>query len=207
MTVAISQRKVLVLNKGWNPIGVMNLERAMGLIFGEYKNGEPKARILEVNDFTTYTWADWSKLKAGDGEAVIHGVHQNFKVPEIILLTRYSKFPQQRVNFSRRTIYKRDNNQCQYCGKKPGSRELSIDHITPKSKGGETSWTNCTIACTECNRKKADKTLEQAGMKLLNQPYKPRFSFYRGDYKCDSWQAFLGEFYWLVELENDMKDN
>lgn len=215
MTALMSQRKVLVLNKGYVPISIMPLDKAMGLIFGEYKhdkNGrklvtpEPKAHILDVSDYATYTWSDWSKLKAGDGEAVIHGVHQKFKVPEIIILSRYSKFPQQKTNFSRRTIYKRDENTCQYCGCKPGVIDLSIDHIVPKSKGGLTNWTNCVIACTSCNRRKADKDLSKCGMRLIRQPKKPKFSFYKGEYKCDSWEAVLGSLYWNLELENDMDE-
>src|SRR5882762_2976694 len=121
----VTNRTVLVLNRGWNPVAVVPLERAMGLIVGTYKDGEPKARILDATkDFCLFSWHDWAQLKAGDGEAVIRGVKQNFRVPEIILLSKYNRLPQQRIHFSRRTIYKRDNNRCCYCGCKPGTAEL-----------------------------------------------------------------------------------
>lgn len=201
---ALANRKVLVLNKGWNPIGVVPLERAMCLIVGTYKDGEPKARILDATqDFKLFTWEDWSKLKAGEEESVIRGVKQNYRIPEIILLARYNRMPQQRIQFSRRTIYRRDNNQCQYCGKRPGTSELSIDHISPRSQGGLTTWENCVLACTDCNRKKADRTPEQCGMKLLRKPYKPKFTLYKGEYRCKSWESLLGAAYWEVELQHD----
>lgn len=203
----LSNRKVLVLNKGWNPIAVVSLERAMCLVCGTYKDGTPKARVLDAaQDFRLFTWEDWSKLKAGDGEAVIKGVKHDFRIPEIILLTRYNKLPQQRVHFSRRTIYRRDGNQCQYCGCRPGTSELSIDHVHPRCLGGKTTWENCVLACTNCNRKKADRTLDQCGMKLRKQPFKPKFTLYRGEYRCKSWEQILGVAYWETELESDNPD-
>jgi 5-methylcytosine-specific restriction endonuclease McrA len=197
--------KVLVLNKSWRPIAVIDIKRAIGLIFGCYNDGSSKALILDVNNnFMLYTWADWSLLKAGAGEAVIHGVKQNFRIPEIIVLSRYNRMPQKRVHFSRRTIYRRDNNQCNYCGARPGTSELSIDHIMPRSRGGLTTWENCCLACTKCNRKKGNKTPEEAGMALIRKPFKPKHILYQGDYRCKSWEELLGVSYWSIELENDM---
>lgn len=200
----MTQRKVLVLNKGCFPIGVITLERAMCVVTSHYKDKTPKAEILDVEDFRYFTWADWAELIPRDGEPVIRSAKSSFRIPEIIKLTRYNKLPQQKVHFSRRTIYRRDANQCQYCGEKPGTSELSIDHILPRSRGGKTSWTNCVLACTTCNRVKADKTPEEANMKLLSKPRKPKYSFYKGDYRCKSWEAILGVAYWETELENDM---
>lgn len=204
----LTQRKVLVLNRGWNPIAVVTLERAMCLICASYNNGEPKARIMDpTTDFKLYTWEDWAKLIPAHGEATIRSAKQNFRIPEIVLLTRYNKLPQQRVHFSRRTIYRRDANMCQYCGCKPGTPELSIDHILPRSRGGTTTWENCVLACTRCNKKKADRTPEECGMALLRKPKKPHFSFYKGDYRCKSWESILGVAYWETELVHDMGDD
>jgi 5-methylcytosine-specific restriction endonuclease McrA len=201
----MTRRKVLVLNKSWSPVAVINLERAMGLITSTYKNDEPKAKILDpTQDFQLFTWDDWADLIPRDGEEVISSVKRSFRIPEIVLLSKYNKLPQQRVHFSRRTIYRRDNNQCQYCGSCPGTPDLSIEHILPRSRGGKTTWENCVIACTDCNRRKADRTPEEAGMKLLKKPTKPKFSFFKGDYRCKSWESILGICYWSVELKNDM---
>ena len=202
--VATANRKVLVLNKCWTPVAVVPMHRAVTLLFSEYKNGEPKAKIIDpTTDFATYTWADWSALKPKEGEAFIQGVNAVFRVPEVLLLSKYDKMPQQRVHFSRRTIYRRDGNRCQYCGCRPGTEELTIDHVLPRAQGGITSWENCVLACVECNSRKANRTPEQAKMKLLSKPYKPKFTLFRGDYRVKSWEHFLGEAYWNVELEND----
>jgi len=203
----LQQRKVLVLNRGWNPVAVVTVERAICLICSTYANKEPKARIMDpTTDFKSYTWEEWGKLIPAHGEGAIHSAKQAFRIPEIVLLSRYNKLPQQRVNFSRRTIYKRDRNQCQYCGGSPGTESLSIDHVLPRSRGGKTTWTNCVLACTTCNRKKADRTPKECGMVLRSVPKKPPFAFYKGDYRCDSWQAILGICYWEVELDNDMDE-
>jgi 5-methylcytosine-specific restriction endonuclease McrA len=202
---ALANRKVLVLNRGWTPIAVVSMERAFRLITGSVKgSSEPKARIIDpANDFRTFTWEDWSLLQPShDGER-IRGAKRDYRIPEVILLSRYNKLPQQRVHFSRRTIYRRDGNQCQYCGKKPGTECLNIDHVTPRSQGGQTTWENCVLACIECNTRKADRTPEQARMVLLRKPVKPKFTLFKGEYRCKSWEQFLGEAYWETELAND----
>jgi 5-methylcytosine-specific restriction endonuclease McrA len=160
---ALKNQKVLVLNKGWNAIGVVTLERAIVMAFSTYNekmaNGEwlPKAKIIDpTRSFQEFTWKQWSKLKPSGSENIIRGSNVVFRVPEVILLTKYDKLPQHKIHFSRRTIYKRDANTCQYCGCQPGTEELTIDHIMPRSAGGKTTWDNCVLACVVCNSKKAD---------------------------------------------------
>lgn len=214
MSAALENRRVLVLNSGWKAIATESLKDALGNLFPQEvmirENGkvisvleEPKARIVCPESFQLYTWDDWSKLRPEEGEPFIQGFSDVFKIPEV-MITRYSKFPQNRIRFSRRTIYRRDGFTCQYCGCKPGSEELTIDHVLPKSKGGLTEWTNCALACVSCNAKKANRTPEEAGMKLLSVPHKPRFSVFRGDKTSvpKSWKSFLDEAYWSVELQN-----
>lgn len=201
---ALAQRKVLVLNKSWRAVGIISLEKAMGKLFSEYKNGEPKARIIDATqDFATFTWADWSRLKPKQGEDGIKAVNAIFRIPEVIQLTRYDKLPVQKIHFSRRTIYKRDGQTCQYCGKQPGTEELTIDHVVPRAQGGLTTWENCVLSCVDCNARKANRTPEQAGMKLMRQPKKPKFNLFKSDVRVKSWEAFLGAAYWLTELEHD----
>jgi hypothetical protein len=205
MTTILQQRKCLVLNKNWRPIGTVTLEDAISKVFSTYQDGTPKAHIIEPESYQTFTWSDWAKIQPSVDEEKISTVNMAFRIPEIIVLSKYEKMPKPKVHFSRRTLYKRDKMQCQYCGCKPGSEELTIEHVVPRSKGGLTTWENCVLACVPCNRKKADKTPAQAGMKLLREPKKPDMNLYRFDvYKpVKSWQAFLGEAYWNVELENE----
>ncbi len=207
---AVLQRNVLVLNRGWNPVAVVGLKKAISLVCDSYADGTPKARVLDASrDFALFTWEDWSDRinnAPKEDEAKISSSSQSFRVPEIILLSRYDKMPQQRIHFSRRTIYRRDGNQCMYCGKKPGTQLLTIDHILPRSHGGKTTWENCCLACVACNSHKANRTPSQAGMKFFisgYKPHKPKFTLYQGDVRCKSWEAVIGEAYWSVELEND----
>lgn len=203
--MAVTQkRKVLVLNKGWNAIGVVTLERAIVMLFSAHECGTPKAKIIDpTREFQTFTWEDWSRIKPKMDEETIRSANMTFRVPEVILLSKYDKMPQHKIHFSRRTIYKRDNNQCQYCGATPGTEELTIDHVVPRSKGGKTTWENCVLACIGCNSFKADRTPEQARMKLRKKPKKPSIPLFRGDVRIKSWEAFLGEAYWNTELDND----
>jgi 5-methylcytosine-specific restriction endonuclease McrA len=162
------------------------------------------ARVVDPNDYQLYEWSDWARLEPDDGEPFIQTVSFRLKVPEVISLTKYDRVPNRSVAFSRRNIFKRDKFSCQYCGKRPGSEELTIDHVEPRSLGGLTNWTNCVVACVECNAKKADRTPKQARMPLKKEPAQPKWKpFYSSQgVRIDSWSKFISEVYWNVELEN-----
>ena len=200
----LTQRHVLVLNKLWTAIHVITLKRAVSMLF------TGKAVIINPSEaFATYTWEDWAKLRLKDGEDSIHSVRQQFKIPEVILLTDYDKMPRHQVQFSRRMIHKRDNQTCQYCGIQPGSENLTIDHIVPRSQNGLSTWTNTVSCCVSCNQKKNNLTLAQAHMKLLRQPKKPEFVSFKVEkrFVCKSWKSFVDKMidsaYWDIELQND----
>lgn len=233
--MSLASSKVLVVNKGWNAINIVTLEKAMKKLTGTYRNGEPKAVIIDcLHHFREMTWADWAetmpdpnycpechKIMDRDqiedgkckvcnhkvGEKGMKSVNAIFRIPRVIKLTRYEKIRPHKVKYNRRTIYRRDNNTCQYCGCRPGTKELSIDHVKPRAQGGKTTWENVVVACTSCNSKKADRTPEQAGMKLLRQPRKPEHAFWPGDIRVKDWETWLGAAYWLTELENDEPDD
>jgi 5-methylcytosine-specific restriction endonuclease McrA len=204
----MNSRPVLVLNKLWTPVGIVTLQRAITMLYTEYaasisRDREPKAYVVDPDNFATFSWDDWSQFKPAEGEDFISSVRDSFKIPEVIVLSRYDKMPKHRVTFSRRSIYKRDNYTCQYCGKRPGPEELTIDHVTPRARGGQTTWTNCVLACFDCNSKKADKTLKEAGLKLRREPFKPEYQLIKSRVVCDSWKSFISEAYWEVEMVND----
>ena len=173
----IQNRKVLVLNKSWRPITILTLEKALIKLFSEHKDGEPKAIIVDcANGFQTLTWEDWSKVRPQEDEEKLRSVNASFRIPSVIQLTRYDKVPTKKVHYCRKTIYKRDEYKCQYCGQKPSTEELSIDHVIPRSHGGLTTWENCVLACVKCNTKKANRNPLQANMKLLKIPKKPKMN-------------------------------
>lgn len=205
MSNALSMQ-VLVLNKGWVPVGTISVQRAIIMLFSEYEDGQPRAKIIDPASYSMFTWADWAKLRPRATDEVIRSANIAFRCPEVILLTKYEKIPKPRTHFSRRSLYKRDGYRCQYCFCRPGSEELTIDHVLPRSKGGLTTWENCVLACIDCNTKKADRTLEECGMVLRTQPQRPKLNLFRADTikRVKSWEAFLGIAYWETPLQNDM---
>lgn len=145
------------------------VRRAMTLVYRE------SARIIEPETFEAFSLDAWAERGAGEGEPVVRTVCHRFRVPEVILLHTYDGFASRRVPFSRRHVFRRDENTCQYCGTRRPAEELTMDHVVPRSQGGHSSWKNCVVACRTCNRRKGDRRPAQAGMRLLRQPRPPRW--------------------------------
>lgn len=197
MVAAVLERPTLVLNRSWQPVGVATVSRSLVLLWND------NAHVVDPADYRLYTWTDWSKLIPGDNEPFIQAVRMRLRVPEVVALTGYDRVPVNAVTFSRRNIYKRDRYTCQFCGAQPGSEELTIDHVVPRSQGGISTWENCVLACVGCNKRKADRTPEQARMPLRKQPIRPvwRPLYAAHAARIDSWSRFLSEAYWNVELD------
>lgn len=224
--MAVASRKVLVLNRNWCAVGVVGLPKAVSLLFAQYEDGEPRARVITPppkGSYEVWDWADWSRTRPLAGEDALVSASSIYRVPEVLLLTRYEGMPAQRVNFCRRSLWKRDAWTCQYCGVKPPQDECTLDHIVPRSLGGETSWTNCVLACFQCNFQKADRRPEEAfrpkdkqkarrwrgpsPMRLLKDPVKPEYSVIKDRVKIlDTWKHWIDRLYWDVPLENDMPE-
>ena len=125
------------------------------------------------------------------------------KIPAVVRLINKFKLRRQPVKFSRINVYARDGFKCQYCGHKFKMDDLTFDHVLPRAQGGETEWTNIVSACSDCNSTKANRTPEQARMKLLKKPVQPvstpaimiRIS---SSSTPDQWRDFL---YWTGELD------
>ncbi len=190
------ERPTLVLNRNWQPINVATVARALIMVWNE------SARIVDTEDYQLYEWADWAKLKPQGDEPFVQAVRQRFRVPEVVALSEFDRIPSAAVTFSRRNVFKRDRYTCQYCHEQPGSGELTIDHVVPRAQGGESSWTNCVLACLCCNARKADRTPEQASMLLRKQPVRPSWKPIYSDHslRMESWSKFISEAYWNAEL-------
>jgi len=202
---------VLLLNKSWVPIAVVSVKKAIGLIH------KGKAKAVDAEDYTTYEFESWSDLgQIFEDIDVVKTPRFRIPIPEVVVLTTYSKVLYHKITFSRYNLLERDNFICQYCSGKVKTSNFTIDHIVPKSKpGGVTSWTNCVISCIKCNRKKGCKTLKESGMKLLRQPIVPPKRHMRSNIglmpKKISWEKFLksskarddvaSEVYWNAALK------
>jgi 5-methylcytosine-specific restriction endonuclease McrA len=197
MVAQVLERPTLVLNRNWQPVNVATVARSLVLLWNE------SARVVDPDDYRLYDWADWSALRPRDGELFIQAIRQRLRVPEVIVLAGYDRLPSAAVSFSRRNIFKRDHYTCQYCGDQPGSEDLSIDHVVPRSQGGTSTWENCVLACITCNKRKADRTPQQAGMKLRRQPARPAWKplYARHNVRIESWSKFVSEAYWNVALD------
>ena len=188
----------LVLNRNWMPLDFTTVLDALCKL---YTGG---ARAMKPDDYTLHDFDSWTNLKAAAGTPCVRTATFSIPVPEIIVLARFGKLPNRGVAFARSNIYKRDRFTCQYCGKRPGTAELTIEHIVPRSRGGVSSWTNCVAACVQCNSRKANQTPGEAGMVLRSQPAKPvflpRLVLARVPHK-PSWEKFISEAYWNTELQ------
>jgi len=125
-------------------------------------------------------------------EEEISSPSMTFKIPSVIVLKRLVKYINSTLYVNRNNIFWRDRGQCQYCGIIETPKELTLDHIIPKSRGGKNTWKNLVTCCKICNQEKRDRTPEEAEMKLLNKPKAPRYSILR-DMKdiCPSWKIYL----------------
>ncbi len=198
--------KVLVLNRNYLASRVISAKRAFILLARE------AAEVIHADDgsFANYdliTWAELSELQKEfepDDHDWVRTVRFDIAVPRIIRLTGYDKLPQQRVKLNRRNLFARDHNQCQYCGCRFTTSELSIDHVIPRTQNGPDTWQNLVCACVRCNSRKGGRTPTQANMKLIRKPIQPKrnplISIKLKSEKYASWKAFLDEAYWSVEL-------
>jgi 5-methylcytosine-specific restriction endonuclease McrA len=209
MSQTALQSSVLVLNRGFVPVHLVTAQRAFGMLFKAVaevvlmEDGR-----LELHDFESWQQVSEFKRRQGltDDEADwVSTVSFEIQVPRVVRLLFYNSYPRRRVSFNRRNIFARDENRCQYCGEQFPTSELSIDHVTPLSQGGITSWGNVVCACTRCNKRKGGRTPRQAGMKLTRKPREPRFNplirLKLRRRKYYSWKHFLDEAYWSVTLE------
>ena len=195
------ERATLVLNKNWIPIQTTSTRHAIGLVAGG------AAHIVDPEDFRVYDLRSWDAVAAARGRVdgdTIRSMRLSLPPLEVIVLTHYGGIGDRRVVFSRANLFRRDRYTCQYCGARPNIRELTIDHVLPRSRGGRSSWENCVLACLACNQRKANRSPAESRMTLRREPTRPtRAAFLRAltRVRRESWDQFLDRAYWEVELE------
>jgi 5-methylcytosine-specific restriction endonuclease McrA len=147
-------KKTLLLSSIYEPIGFISERKLISLM------------IREVVDVESIWDDDTLFSKFGENNQKVYR-------PAVVKLIHNNSRPARVPTFRRTVVFSRDNWCCQYCGRGCSTREATIDHVKPKSRGGPTSWRNCVTACRSCNRKKDDMTPEEAGMPLLQLPKFP----------------------------------
>ena len=188
MNQAVGSLRTLILNAdmqplSWAPLSVCSWQDAIVSVLQE--------RVIQVKTYDN---------------VVVHSASLSFPVPSVVALKRYHK--RKKAAFTRYNLFLRDKFRCQYCGKRFMAKELTFDHVVPRSRGGASNWTNIVAACGPDNLKKSNLTLSQAKMKLLRKPYQPTphqldaaarsLPLVEGELH-QSWLDFL---YWGSELES-----
>ena len=146
--------KILILNSSYEPLQFCSAKRGIVMVLSG------RAEQIECNGY------------------VVRSPSISFPVPTVIrVLNLVRRKVRKTVSFSKKNILRRDNFTCQYCGNK--DHPLTVDHIVPKSRGGETIWTNVVVACKPCNMKKGSRTAREANMKLGQSPTRPKFKYHQ----------------------------
>ncbi len=163
--------RVLLLSPWFSPLKVISWQMAIRLVY-----------LGKVNVIETY-------------DEDISSPSATWKMPAVIQLRSPMENKKRGIKFSRINVYTRDNFTCQYCNTRKEIKDLNYDHVTPRVKGGLTNWTNIVTSCYPCNDKKGSKTVEQAGMRLLKKPTKPKslpMSYLQLDRQTipEAWKAY-----------------
>ncbi|MFU8806015.1 MAG: HNH endonuclease [Bradymonadaceae bacterium] len=165
-------RPALLLNASYEPLTIVSWKKAVTLM-----------------------WLGKAEVLSEQSEKV-RSATQSFPLPSVLRLFTRVRIPRRTVQFSRHNVYRRDGYVCQYCARKYQAHDLTFDHVLPRSRGGQTTWTNIVTSCQPCNRRKCSRTPAEAKMPLISQPIEPRwwpFSTGSGqiDHHPDDWQPYL----------------
>lgn len=160
---------VLVVNRFFQPVQITSARRAFLLLYGGAALAIDEAG--EMHDFPA--WRGLPVREADDRLPVVGGT---LRVPRVLHLRRYERTRRPVIRLSRKNVMLRDAHTCQYCGRRPPVRDLNIDHVLPRSRGGPDSWENLVTACRKCNLDKGWHTPDEAKMRLIRAPGPPRWS-------------------------------
>jgi 5-methylcytosine-specific restriction endonuclease McrA len=184
----VLSQPVLVLNRHFAPVQVTAAKRAFVLLYA----GTAVAldEHGEAHDFLR-----WRTLPVRPHDDVVPVVGGVLRVPRIVHLSTYDRAPRVTVRLTRQNLMLRDAHQCQYCGQKLPTRELNVDHVIPRSRGGPDSWENLVVSCRLCNLRKGSKTPDEANMRLARRPTRPKWTIAaqilgRGG-RFAEWEPFL----------------
>lgn len=161
--------EVLVLNKGFQPVNVIDVKRGFAMLYSGI------AKALD-DEYQMFDFDSWTTLSDALHENMIGTPRGHLRIPRVLVLQLYNRMPMGRIRFSRRNIMARDKYTCQYCNASGSKVTLNMDHVIPRAQGGTTQWENVVTSCVPCNTRKGAKTPRQAGMRLKTEPRKPNWS-------------------------------
>ncbi len=195
-------QQVLVLNRLWQAVNVCSVRRALTLLF----QGQAQVVLGDgEGSFDTYSFHEWRDLSEDEPHPEsIHTISLKIRVPRVILLLVFDELPAKEVKFTRHNIFERDKNTCQYCGRVFERKDLNLDHVVPRDRGGPTTWENIVCSCIPCNTRKGNRTPQEAHLRLVRKPRRPKWRPFLhvqfGLPTHDTWKHFIDLAYWNVEL-------
>jgi 5-methylcytosine-specific restriction endonuclease McrA len=199
MNDILNKNIVLVLNRNWQAINI----RTPADAFCQLATNAATALDIELgagNDpqaLRPVTWDEWITLPVRPQDNTVRTTRGAIRVPTVIVAVNFAKVPKKRPKLSARAIRDRDGNRCQYTGRLLRPDEGSLDHVLPRSRGGQDTWENLVWADKNVNQRKADRLPHEAGLKLLGVPRAPReqpvTAFLRNAHSVAEWKLFLNE--------------
>jgi 5-methylcytosine-specific restriction endonuclease McrA len=168
MTSVLSTQ-VLVVNRHMPAVHITSARRAFVLIWTDVARAMDEA-------WQTHDFPAWSGLPIREQDLTLGTSRGAIRVPRVIQLVTYDRMPRSTVRLTRRNVFLRDAHTCQYCQRRGSPRDLNLDHVMPRSRGGPMTWENVVCSCRVCNLRKGGRTPQEANMRLVRKPVRPRWS-------------------------------
>jgi 5-methylcytosine-specific restriction endonuclease McrA len=191
LNVINTKYRTLLLSKTWEPVSVIKVDKCLGYLYNNM------ALVIDPKSYRMFNFSDWIKFvntEIIETEGKLISAKLIVPIPEIIVYKKKIKpYYNRNLRFSKKLVYERDNNTCGYCGKQISGNERTIDHVQPTSKGGSHDFNNVVTCCLSCNRKKANKTIEELNWKLnhrLTNPSSDLFYHIPKKFIKQSWRIF-----------------
>jgi 5-methylcytosine-specific restriction endonuclease McrA len=213
MNDILNKAIVLVLNRNWQAINIRtpaeafcqlatNVATALEIEGEQLLDSEDPSLHIPHSALRTPTirpvpWDEWITLPIREQDNAVQTVRGPIRVPTVIVLANFAKVPKKRPKLCARTIRERDANRCQYTGRELRPEEGSLDHVVPRSRGGQDAWENLVWSAKEVNQRKADRLPHEAGLKLLKAPRAPKelpvTALIRNPHGIPEWKLFVPE--------------
>jgi len=194
MSDILNKSIVLVLNRNWQAINI----RTPADAFCQMATNVATALDIEGDShIRPVPWDEWITLPVREGDYAVQTARGAVRVPTVIVAVNYTKVPKKRPKLNARNIRERDGNRCQYTGRLLHPADGNLDHVVPRSRGGEDTWENLVWSARDVNQRKADRLPHEAGLKLLSVPRAPKelpvSSLIRNAHGVAEWKLFLNE--------------
>ena len=192
MSNILNKTIVLVLNRNWQAINI----RTPADAFCQMATNVATALEIEAeNHIRPVTWGEWITLPIRNGDNAVHTVRGAIRVPTVIVALNFAKVPKKRPKLCAKSVRERDGNRCQYTGKLLRPEEGSLDHVFPRSRGGQDEWGNLVWSDKTVNARKGNRLPHEAGLKLLSMPRAPKelpvSVLIRNPHRVADWNLFV----------------